>query len=164
MATDWRWLNLEEAEVGLLAADVVAVRRWWLEERWLVLVCRLVKMAAACQSAGSSALRVCFQRSLKFLICCVGFLSPVAEASDGGLKCFIGVKVNTSGLEGPACWSSTTMKEVSLLTFYSHQMRTHKLQRDLIFIKRQICPARMLPHTECDLIVIVAFILNRTST
>ena len=28
----------------------------------------------------------------------------VAEATDGGLKCFISVSVKESGLEGPACW------------------------------------------------------------
>ena len=43
------------------AGDVFAVRWWWLEERRLVH--QLVKMAAVCQSAGSSALRVCFRRS-----------------------------------------------------------------------------------------------------
>ena len=68
-----------------------------------MLVCRMVKMAVACQSAGSSGLRVCLQRSLKVLMCCV------TEATDRGLKCFVGVKVNKSGLESPACWSSTTM-------------------------------------------------------
>ena len=41
--------------------------------------------------------------------------SPVAEATDGGLKCFAGVNVNVSGLEGPACGLSMTMKEVSVL-------------------------------------------------
>ena len=29
--------------------------------------------------------------------------SSVAEATDGGLKCFVSVEVNVSGLEGPAC-------------------------------------------------------------
>ena len=39
---------------------------------------------------------------------------PVAEATDRVLKCFVGVKVNVSGVEGIACcWLSTTMKEVS---------------------------------------------------
>ena len=37
---------------------------------------------------------------------------PVAEASDEGLKCFIGVNVNISGLEGPVCRLSTTTNEV----------------------------------------------------
>ena len=37
---------------------------------------------------------------------------PVAEATDGGLKSFIGVTVKVSGLEDPACWSSMTTKEV----------------------------------------------------
>ena len=38
--------------------------------------------------------------------------SPVAEATDGGLKCFVGVNENVSGLEGSPCWLSTTKKEV----------------------------------------------------
>ena len=37
---------------------------------------------------------------------------PVAEATDGGLKCFIWVNVMVSGVVGPVCWSSTTRKEV----------------------------------------------------
>ena len=41
-----------------------------------------------------------------------GLFSPVAEATDGGLKCFLGINVNVSGLEGPACWLSMTRKEV----------------------------------------------------
>ena len=57
-----------------MAADVLAVRRWWLEERQLVLACRLVKTAGVCQSVGSSSQTEDFQRSLKVLICCVGFL------------------------------------------------------------------------------------------
>ena len=28
----WRWLTSEEAEAGLVDADVPAVRQWWLEE------------------------------------------------------------------------------------------------------------------------------------
>ena len=74
VADVWCWLTAEEAEAvaGLVAADVLAVRQWWLDERWLVVVCQLVKMV--CGSVGSSALRVCFQRSLTFLICCVDFL------------------------------------------------------------------------------------------
>ena len=31
--------------------------------------------------------------------------SPVAEVTDGGLKYFVGINVNVSGLVGPACWS-----------------------------------------------------------
>ena len=31
-----------------MAADVLAVSRWWLEERQLVVVCRLVKTTAVC--------------------------------------------------------------------------------------------------------------------
>ena len=38
--------------------------------------------------------------------------SPVAEATDGGLKCFFGVCVKVNGPKDPVCWSSTTMKEV----------------------------------------------------
>ena len=66
-AAVWRWLSAEETEAELVAADVLAVRRWCLEERWLVLDCRLVKMAEVCQSFGGS-------QTEKVLICCVGFL------------------------------------------------------------------------------------------
>ena len=38
--------------------------------------------------------------------------SPVAEVTDGGLKCFIVVSVKVRGLEGLGCWSSTTIEEV----------------------------------------------------
>ena len=49
MAAVWRHLTAEDAEAWLLAADVLAVRRWWLEERQLVLPChRLVKTIAVC--------------------------------------------------------------------------------------------------------------------
>ena len=65
---------MEEAEVELEAADVLAVRLWWLEERHWVLSCRLVKTAVVCQSVGSSAQTEDFQRSLKVLICSVDFL------------------------------------------------------------------------------------------
>ena len=35
--------------------------------------------------------------------------SPVAEATDGGVKCFVDVKVNLSGLKAlDHCWSSMT--------------------------------------------------------
>ena len=37
--------------------------------------------------------------------------SHVVEATDSGFKCLIGVSVNIGGLEGPACWLSTTTKE-----------------------------------------------------
>ena len=37
---------------------------------------------------------------------------PVEEATDGGLKYFVDVNVNASGLEGPAYWTSRTTKEV----------------------------------------------------
>ena len=59
----------KEAAAGLVAADVLAVRQWWLEERRLVVVCLLVRMAAVCRSVGSSALRVCFHKSFKVLLC-----------------------------------------------------------------------------------------------
>ena len=45
-----RQLTAEEA-----AADVFAVRWWWLEERQLVLVCPQVKTVVVCQSVGSSS-------------------------------------------------------------------------------------------------------------
>ena len=57
----------------LLAADVLAVR-WWLEERLLVGVGRVVKMPVVCQSVGSSSQTEGSQRILKVLICCVDFL------------------------------------------------------------------------------------------
>ena len=46
---------MEETEVGLVAADVLAVQQWWLEQRRLVVACRLVKMATLCQSVGGSS-------------------------------------------------------------------------------------------------------------
>ena len=49
-AAVWCQLTAEEAGAGLLAADVLAVRRRWLEKRQLVLGCQLV-----CQSVGSSS-------------------------------------------------------------------------------------------------------------
>ena len=39
MAAVWHRLTAEGAEAGLVAAVVLAVRQWWLEDRWLVLVC-----------------------------------------------------------------------------------------------------------------------------
>ena len=93
------------------AADVLAVRWWWLEERRLVLVCPQVKKVAVCQSVGSSSQTENFRRSLKFLTSWLSSL--IAGATNGGLKCFVGVQVNVSGLEGPACcWPSTTLKEI----------------------------------------------------
>ena len=74
MAAVWHQLTVEEAEAGLVVADVLVVRQWWLERRMLVVACQLVKTAAVCRSTGSSALRVYFRRSLKVLICCVDFL------------------------------------------------------------------------------------------
>ena len=44
---------MEEAE--LVATDVLVAREWWLEERWLVVVCQVVKTAAECQSIVSSS-------------------------------------------------------------------------------------------------------------
>ena len=55
VAAVWHWLTGEEAEAGLVAADVLTVRPWWLEERRLVLACQLVKTAVVCQSVGSSS-------------------------------------------------------------------------------------------------------------
>ena len=42
-AAVWRRLTAEELKAGLVAADVLAVRRWWLEERRLVFVGMLPK-------------------------------------------------------------------------------------------------------------------------
>ena len=39
----------------MLAGDFLAMMWWWLEERWLMLVCQQVKMAAECQSVGRSS-------------------------------------------------------------------------------------------------------------
>ena len=63
-----------EAETGLVVADVLAVQRWWLKKRRLMVVCQVVKMAAVCQSVGSSSQVEDLQRSLRVLIYCVGFL------------------------------------------------------------------------------------------
>ena len=54
MAAVWHRLTVEEAEAGLGAADVLAVRQWFLEERRLMLGCQLVKITVVCQSAGNS--------------------------------------------------------------------------------------------------------------
>ena len=48
---------MEEAESGMVAADVLAVQLW-LEERQLVVVGLVVKMTEVCQSVGSSSLTV----------------------------------------------------------------------------------------------------------
>ena len=37
--------------------------------------------------------------------------SPVAEAIEKGLKCFVDVIVDVSGLEAPACWLLMTRKK-----------------------------------------------------
>ena len=42
-------------EAGLVAADVLAVWRWWLKERRHVVACWVVKTAAVCQFVGSSS-------------------------------------------------------------------------------------------------------------
>ena len=93
-------LASEEVEAGLVADDVFSVRHWWVEERRLVLVCRLVTIVVVCQSVDSSSQTEDFQRSIKVLIYCVAFLCLELRQLIIGLKCFIGVKVNVSGLEG----------------------------------------------------------------
>ena len=65
-------LAFADRQAGLVAADMLAVRRWWMEERGLVLMCQLVKTAEVYQYVGSSSQTE--DRSLKVLICCVGFL------------------------------------------------------------------------------------------
>ena len=40
-------------EDGLEAANVLAVRQWWLEERQLMLACRHVKTPTVCQTVGT---------------------------------------------------------------------------------------------------------------
>ena len=72
-----------------------------------MLACRLVKTAVECLSAGNSSQIEGFQRNL----CSLSL--PVAEATDGGLKCFVGVNVKLSGLKGPAFWTPMTKKEAS---------------------------------------------------
>ena len=59
---------------GLVAADVLAVLRWWLEERQLVLACQLIKIAVQCLPAGNSSQIEGFQRNLKVLKCHTSFL------------------------------------------------------------------------------------------
>ena len=63
---------MDEVETGLLI--FLAVRQWVLAERQLVVVCPVIKMAAACQSVGCSSQTEDFQRSLRALIWCVDFL------------------------------------------------------------------------------------------
>ena len=67
-----------------MAADVLAVRQWWFEERQLVLVCQLVKTAVVYQSVGSSLQTEDFRRSFKILICWVGFLCLWSKQSMEG--------------------------------------------------------------------------------
>ena len=57
-------------------------------------------MAVLCQSAESSLQIEDFQKYV---------VLPVAEVTGVGLKCFVSAYVKVSG---PACWSSTTRKEV----------------------------------------------------
>ena len=52
-AAAWGRLTAGEAEAGLVAADVLAVWRWF-EERRHVDASYLVKTVAVCQSPGSS--------------------------------------------------------------------------------------------------------------
>ena len=107
MAVVLLWLLFGDGWVeaaGLFAADVLAVRLWWLEERQPVLVCQSVSSWSQIED---------FQRSLKVLDMLCWLSSSVAEANDKWLKCFVGINVKVSGLEGPAFWVSTTRKEVS---------------------------------------------------
>ena len=62
-AAVWWRLTAEEAEAGLVAANIPVVWRWCLEERRLV----LVKTAVVCQSVGSSSQTEDFRRNLKVL-------------------------------------------------------------------------------------------------
>ena len=73
-------------------------------------MCPQVKTVAVCQSVGCSSQTEDFRTFESPDILCRLSL-PVTEATDGGLKCFVSVKVNISGLEGPACWLSMTRKE-----------------------------------------------------
>ena len=63
---------MSAAEAGLVAADVLAAQ-WWLE-RWLVVVCQLVKTAAVFRTVGSLSLTVNSPKSSRVLICCIDFL------------------------------------------------------------------------------------------
>ena len=47
VAPVFRLLTSDEAEAGLLTADILAVQWWLLKKRQLVLACRLVKTAAS---------------------------------------------------------------------------------------------------------------------
>ena len=75
-------LTAKEAEAGLVAADVLAVH-WWLEERL-----QYFDLMEAQQESCVSPYIV-----LTFFACSRG-------------------NVKVSGLEGQACWPSTTRKEV----------------------------------------------------
>ena len=75
---------------------------------------RQVKTVVVCQSVSSSSQTENFRKKLESLDILCWLSSPLAEATEGGLKCFVNVKVNVSGLED-SCLSSTTMKEVGFL-------------------------------------------------
>ena len=93
-----------------MAADILAVRPWWLEERRLMQACRLVKMAAECLSAGNSSQTEDAKKLESPAMLC-WLSSPVAKVTDGGLKCFVCVNVKVSGLEFAA----------SLLVIYDYE-------------------------------------------
>ena len=56
-----------------MAADVLAVRLWWFEERGLKVVCQVVKRLQCINLLVASQTED-FRRSLRVLICCVDFL------------------------------------------------------------------------------------------
>ena len=106
----WCRLTAGKAEAGLAAADVLAAW-WWLEEKRCVVAGRVVKTAAVCRSVDSATLTVDSQGTRESRYVVLTFFT-CAEATDDGLKCFVGVSVKISGLAGLGCWSSTTSKEV----------------------------------------------------
>ena len=53
-----------------------------------------------------------FPKKLESLDMFCELSSPVAEATDGGLKCLARFSMKISGPKGPACWSSITTKEI----------------------------------------------------
>ena len=61
----------------------------WYVDLWLITGCRFPK-----KSPG--------------VLCWLSV--PLAEATDSGLTCFVGVSVKVSGVEGPGCSSTTTKK------------------------------------------------------
>ena len=56
------WYQLTAGKAGQAAANVLTAQ-WWLEERQLIVVDLVVKMAAVCQSVGSSSQTEDSQRS-----------------------------------------------------------------------------------------------------